>query len=93
MSIKLEVQISSAEEEWLNLWKNGPTRLRWNKIPLQVGDMAPDFELQDSTGATVHLHDFWNNKPALLLFWRIMGAVVGLIEQNAYKMNILNISS
>ena len=43
MSIKLEVQISSAEEEWLNLWKNGPTRLRWNKIPLQVGDIAPDF--------------------------------------------------
>jgi len=46
MSEKLEAQINSAEGEWLNLWKNGPARLRWNKIPLQVGDIAPDFELR-----------------------------------------------
>ena len=68
MSSNLDSQIQSAEEEWLNLWKSGPSSLRWNKIPLQVGDTAPDFELQNSNGVTVHLRDFWNNKPALLLF-------------------------
>ena len=78
MSEKLESQIKSAEEEWLNLWKNGPTGLRWDKIPLQVGDRAPDIEVQDSTGATVHLRDFWNNKPALLLFWRHYGCSCGI---------------
>lgn len=78
MSSKLDSQIQSAEEEWLQHWKRGPARLRWNKIPLQVGDQAPDFELQDSTGATVHLRDFWNHKPALLLFWRHYGCSCGI---------------
>ena len=39
-------QIEAAEAEWLDLWKQGPTRLRWTKVPLQVGDLAPDFDLQ-----------------------------------------------
>jgi peroxiredoxin len=89
MSENLESQIKSAEEEWLKLWKNGPTRLRWNKIPLQVGDMAPDFQLLDSTGTTVRLSDFWNNKPALLLFWRHYGCSCGIDRakrlQNEYS--------
>ena len=71
-------QIESAEAEWIRLWKTGPSRLRWNKIPLQVGDTAPDFELQDSTGAKAHLRDFWNGKPALLLFWRHFGCSCGI---------------
>jgi peroxiredoxin len=78
MSSNLDSQIQSAEEEWLQRWKSGPSRLRWNKIPLQVGDKAPDFELQDSTGSTVHLRDFWNDKPALLLFWRHYGCSCGI---------------
>ena len=78
MSTKLESQIQSAEQEWLDHWKNGPSRLRWDKIPLQVGDMAPDFELQDSTGSLAHLRDFWNGKPALLLFWRFFGCGCGI---------------
>lgn len=78
MSPNLDSQIQSAEEEWLQHWKNGPSRLRWNKIPLQVGDQAPDFELQDSTGATVHLSDFWQDKPALVLFWRHYGCGCGI---------------
>ena len=41
-------QIEAAEKEWLDLWKKGQTRLRWDKVPLQVGDLAPDFELQDT---------------------------------------------
>ena len=78
MSPNLDSQIQSAEEEWLQHWKNGPSRLRWNKIPLQVGDQAPNFELQDSTGATVHLSDFWQDKPALVLFWRHYGCGCGM---------------
>jgi len=74
----LESQLESAEKEWLTLWKEGPTRLRWNKIPLQVGDMAPDFELQESTGKLIHLRDFWNEKPALILFWRHFGCSCGI---------------
>ena len=35
-------QIESAEKEWLDLWKKGPTRLRCDKVPLQVVDLAPD---------------------------------------------------
>jgi peroxiredoxin len=78
MSSNLDSQIQSAEEEWLQHWKRGPSRLRWNNIPLQVGDHAPDYELQDSTGATVHLRDFWSHKPALLLFWRHYGCSCGI---------------
>jgi len=74
----LEDQIHAAEQEWLNHWKRGPTRLRWKKLPLQVGDAAPNFELQDSTGKTVHLRDFWRNGPALLLFWRHYGCSCGI---------------
>lgn len=78
VSSNLDSQIQSAEEEWLQYWKNGPSRLRWNKIPLQVGDPAPDFELQDSTGATVHLRTLWNDKPTLLMFWRHYGCGCGI---------------
>ena len=66
-------QIKAAESEWLDLWKQGPTRLRWTEVPLQVGDLAPDFELKDTSGKLVHLCDFWSNGPALILFWRHYG--------------------
>jgi peroxiredoxin len=89
MATKLDAQIESAEKEWLAGWKNGPTRLRWNRIPLQVGDKAPDFELQDSQGAAVHLRDFWDGQPALLLFWRHYGCSCGIDRavrlQNEYS--------
>ncbi|HTP02070.1 MAG TPA: redoxin domain-containing protein [Anaerolineales bacterium] len=75
---ELEAMIHAAEEEWLKRWKDGPTRLRWNRIPLQVGDAAPDFELQDSSVAAVHLRDFWRDGPALLLFWRHYGCSCGI---------------
>ncbi len=55
MTSIVDKQIETAEKEWLDLWKKGPTRLRWDKVPLQVGDSAPDFELQDTSGNSVHL--------------------------------------
>ena len=81
-------QIEAAEAEWLDLWKQGPTRLRWTKVPLQVGDLAPDFELKDTSGKLVHLSDFWSNGPALILFWRHYGCSCGVdrakLLQNEY---------
>lgn len=73
----LEQQITDAEKEGRIVWEKGPTRIRWTKIPLQVGDTAPDFELLDSSGKKVKLSSFWNDKPALLLFWRHYGCSCG----------------
>ena len=44
MTSLVDNQIKAAEKEWLDLWEQGPSRLRWTKVPLQVGDLAPDFE-------------------------------------------------
>lgn len=78
MASILESQIQAAEQECLNSWKQGPTRLRWSKLPLQVGDAAPDFELPDSSGKLVNLRDLWSDRPALLLFWRHYGCGCGM---------------
>jgi peroxiredoxin len=78
LASKLESQIASAEMAWLDHWKRGPTRIRWNRIPLQVGDQAPDFELEDATGQPVRLSNSWQHKPALLLFWRHYGCSCGI---------------
>ena len=42
----VEEQTEKAEKEWLKLWNEGPTKLIWDKIPLQEGNEAPDFELE-----------------------------------------------
>ena len=47
-------------------------------MPLQVEDLAPDFELKDTDGNLVHLCDFWRNGPALILFWRHYGCSCGV---------------
>lgn len=47
-------------------------------MPPQVGDTAPDFELSDLSGTSVHLRDFWRERPALILFWRQFGCGCGL---------------
>lgn len=78
MTSKLEDQMKAAEDEWLKGWKRGPQRLRWTDIPLQVGDQAPDFELPDSAGRTVRLSTFWQDRPALILFWRHYGCGCGI---------------
>lgn len=77
MSDALNLQIQSAEAEWLSLWRRGPSRLRWTRVPLQTGDAAPDFELQDSAGHAVRLTDVWTQGPVLLMFWRHYGCSCG----------------
>ena len=75
---KLEAQMQAAQNEWIEGWKKGPQRLRWTKIPLQVGDQAPEFELPDSTGEMINLSSFWSEKPAMILFWRHYGCGCGI---------------
>lgn len=74
---ELDRQVELAEQEWLDAWKRGPTRTRWEKVPLQAGDAAPDFQLQDSSGTAQELSTFWAAGPALLLFWRHYGCSCG----------------
>jgi peroxiredoxin len=74
----LDDQVSSAEQEWLGKWRDGPTRSRWTTLPLQVGDRAPNFELQAAGGGQFHLSDFWAMGPAVLMFWRHYGCSCGM---------------
>jgi hypothetical protein len=67
-----------AEEAWFEHWKQGPCRLIWSTLPPQIGDEAPEFELEDSSGMPVRLRDFWNKGPALLMFWRHYGYGCGM---------------
>lgn len=69
----IQSQIRNAEKEWLESWTQGPVRTRWSKLPLQVGDPAPDIQLLDESGQHVELKQFWQSGPALLIFLRHYG--------------------
>ena len=73
----VKAQTQQAEAEWLKLWNEGPTKIVWNKIPLQEGDKAPDFELENSSNNLIKLSDLWSEKPMLLIFWRHTGCGCG----------------
>ncbi len=72
-AVDVDPEIAAAEREWLEIWKRGPTRVRWTSLPVQPGDQAPDLELLDSSGARVRLSDAWNGSPAILVFLRHFG--------------------
>lgn len=78
-------QIEQAEKEWLELWQRGPQRTRWTKTPVQPGDPAPDFALQDATGTHVRLSDYWKSGPVILMFWRHYGCSCGM--RRAQRLN------
>jgi peroxiredoxin len=78
MSATVESQIREAEQEWLESWKRGPTRLRWSMLPIQVGEPAPDPDLIDLAGKKVRLSRYWSQKPVLLIFWRHFGCSCGI---------------
>lgn len=81
-------QTQAAEEEWLEYWKSGPQRMRWTEAPLQVGDPAPDFRLNDSSGEWRELSRFWTEKPALILFWRHYGCGCGMDRSSKLGMEM-----
>jgi peroxiredoxin len=78
MTSDVEAQVAAAEQEWLDHWRLGPTRLRWTSVPIQVGDPAPDLTLRDASGTTRRVSDVWADGPALLLFWRHYGCSCGV---------------
>ncbi len=74
----LQKQHKAASNEWLDHWKNGPKITRWQQLPVQVGDLAPNFTLQNSKGQQVSLEDYWSERPTLLIFWRHYGCGCGV---------------
>ena len=70
-------ELAAAEQQWLDLWARGPQRVRWDRIPLQVGDVAPDLELLDHAGVPTRLSSLWTDKTAVILFWRHFGCSCG----------------
>lgn len=73
----VEDQVRAAEEEFIELFVRGPADGRWEELPPQVGDPAPDLRLPDSTGAERALSELWSDGPALLVFWRHYGCGCG----------------
>lgn len=73
MPVTLEKQQASAERRWLNSWLAGPIRTEWDRLPPQVGELAPNVELADATGQPRRLAEFWATQPLLLLFLRHFG--------------------
>lgn len=69
----LKTQQEDAEARWREAWLAGPRRTRWEAVPLQVGDAAPDLELPDATGAPRRLSDLWSGGPLHLVFLRHFG--------------------
>lgn len=80
MDPKLNTLTKQAEVDYLQRWDQGPTRLRWESPPLQIQDQAIDFEFPTSNGGAARLSDFWQEGPALLLFWRHFGCNCGLVR-------------
>jgi peroxiredoxin len=64
---------AAAEQRWLASWLTGPTRTRYESLPPQVGDQAPDPALPDTSGERRRLSDYWAHGPAIVIFMRHFG--------------------
>jgi len=67
-----------AEAEWIEGWRNGPQYIRWDEVPVQVSDKAPEATVLDTSGQKVSMSSLWADGPALILFWRHYGCGCGL---------------
>lgn len=73
----LERAIELGEEDFFRIWQNGPEVTRWDSVPVQVGDMAPSFALQDQAGTTLTLDEMVTSGPVVVMFWRHFGCGCG----------------
>jgi peroxiredoxin len=64
---------ADAERRWLDSWLAGPTRTRFEALPPQAGDAAPDPTLPDTSGEPRRLSEYWAHRPALVIFMRHFG--------------------
>lgn len=77
MSNSLDTLVDHAEAEWFEKFTAGPSNTRLSELPPQVGDKAPDLELLNQDGESVRLSEFWDDNPALVMFWRHFGCGCG----------------
>ena len=68
-----DAQQQSAEETWKREFLAGPSRTRWQSLPPQVGDGAPDIALRDTRGQVRNLSEWWAEGPVHLFFMRHFG--------------------
>jgi peroxiredoxin len=71
-----EMQTTSqqrAEATWWAEWLAGPTLTRWQDLPPQPGDMAPDISLPDAEGRERRLSEWWAEGALHLVFMRHFG--------------------
>ncbi len=78
MSDTVANQTGAAEDEFRRRLDDGPRRLTWTTVPVQVGDAAPELELMTSEGTSMRLGDLWRDGPAILMFWRHFGCGCGV---------------
>lgn len=78
MAIGPDELVKLAEGRFRDIWEHGPTRTRWETLPPQVGDEAPDATLLDETGTERRLSELWADGPAVVLFWRHFGCSCGI---------------
>ena len=69
----LEELEQAAERRWLASWLIGPTHTRYDELPVQQGDAAPDLVLPDTSDEPRHLSEFWAHGPAVVIFMRHFG--------------------
>jgi peroxiredoxin len=66
----------AAEAAWLERWTAGPTESEGPSMP--TGARAPILELLDDSGTPRRLSEFWQDGPALVMFWRHFGCGCGI---------------
>lgn len=60
----LEELEQAAERRWLASWLIGPTYTRYDELPVQQGDMAPEVELPDNGRiALAHRYQYCEDFP------------------------------
>ena len=52
---ELQEALTEAENDFFEIWQNGPEVTRWETLPIQVGDQAPPFTLPDADHNPVSL--------------------------------------
>jgi peroxiredoxin len=79
---------SAAEQRWLAQWLVGPTRIRYEELPPQAGDPAPDMTLTDTAGEPRRLSDFWAHGPSLVIFMRHFGCSCLMERWEVLKLDL-----
>jgi peroxiredoxin len=70
---RITEQQEAAEKTWIREFLEGPTRMRWEALPPQIGDTAPDVRLPDGHGQERRLSEWWDAGPLHLVFMRHYG--------------------